>query len=167
MRTTLVIRSATAADAPAIAALLRDLGYPVERDRVGATLCRLLDDPGAFVIVAADEGQGVIGLLSLSCRAVLRLQGVTATIEELAVASDARVRGVGDRLLQYAKGLASERGWVRLEMTVSRRREVTRWDFYDSRGFNRGDCVTYRWGRLEARHPVLPALERPQRREFV
>jgi N-acetylglutamate synthase-like GNAT family acetyltransferase len=166
MRTTL-IRSAIAADAPAIAALLRDLGYPVERDRVRETLCRLLDDPGAFVIVAAHEEQGVIGLLSLSCRPVLRLQGVAATIEELAVASDTRVRGLGDRLLQYAKGLASERGWVRLEMTVSRRREVTRWHFFDSRGFSRGDCVTYRWGRLEARHPVLPALERPQRHEFA
>jgi N-acetylglutamate synthase-like GNAT family acetyltransferase len=162
-----MIRSAVAADTPAVTALLRDLGYPVERDRVDAALRRLLDDPGAFVVVAADDEQGVVGLLSLSCRPVLRLQGVVATIEELAVRSDARTRGVGDRLLQYAKGLASERGWVRLEMTVTRRREVTRSNFFDSRGFSRGDCVTYRWGRLEPRNPVLPALQRPQRRELV
>lgn len=167
MLTMPVIRSAAAADAPAVTALLRDLGYPGEPDRVAATLRQLLDDPGAFVVVAVDDDRGVVGLLSLSCRPVLRLEGVAATIDELAVRSDARARGVGDRLLQYAKGLASERGWVRLEMTVTRRREVTRGDFFDSRGFSRGDCVTYRWGRLEARHPVLPTLDRPRRHEFV
>src|SRR2546422_841272 len=167
MLTTPLIRSATPTDAPAVTTLLRDLGYPVERVHVAATLRRLLDDPGASVLVAADDERGIVGLLSLSCRPVLRLQGVAATIEELAVRSDARARGVGDRLLRYAKGLASERGWVRLEMTVTRRREVTRRDFFDSRGFSRGDCVTYRWVRLEARHPVLPALDRPRHHELV
>lgn len=162
-----VIRSAVAADAPAVTGLLHDLGYPVEHDRVGAALRRLLEDPGAFVVVAVDDAREVVGLLSLSCRPVLRLQGVVATIEELAVRSDARARGVGDCLLQYAKGLASERGWVRLEMTVTRRREVTRRNFFDSRGFSRGDCVTYRWGLLEPRNPALPALPRPQRHELV
>jgi N-acetylglutamate synthase-like GNAT family acetyltransferase len=162
-----LIRSAVPSDTPAMTALLRDLGYPVEPGRVGAALGRLLDDPGAFVLVAVDEERGVVGLLSLSCRPVLRLQGVAATIEELAVKSDARTRGVGDRLVQYAKGLASERGWVRLEMTVTRRREVTRGDFFDSRGFSRGDCVTYRWGRLEAQNPAVPTLDRPRRHELV
>jgi N-acetylglutamate synthase-like GNAT family acetyltransferase len=162
-----LIRSAVPSDTPAVTALLRDLGYPVEPGRVGAALGRLLDDPGAFVIVAVDEERGVVGLLSLSCRPVLRLQGVAATIEELAVKSDARTHGVGDRLVQYAKGLASERGWVRLEMTVTRRREVTRGDFFDSRGFSRGDCVTYRWGRLEAQNPAVPTLDRPRRHELV
>jgi N-acetylglutamate synthase-like GNAT family acetyltransferase len=165
--TTPLIRPAVASDTPAVTALLRDLGYPVEPARVGAALRRLLEDPGAFVVVAADEERGVVGLLSLSCRPILRLQGVAATIEELAVKSDARARGVGDRLLQYAKGLASERGWVRLEMTVARRREVTRGDFFDSRGFSRGDCVTYRWGRLEARNPAVPTLDVPRRHERV
>src|SRR4030095_855380 len=139
-----MIRSAVAADAPAVTALLRDLGYPVERDRIGAAIRRLLDDPGAFVLVAVDDEHGVVGLLTLSCRPVLRLQGVVATIEELAVRSDARTRGVGDRLLQYAKGLASERGWVRLEITGARRREGTRGDFFDSRGFRLRGCVAVR-----------------------
>jgi N-acetylglutamate synthase-like GNAT family acetyltransferase len=167
MPTTPVIRSAAAADAPAVTALLHDLGYPVEPERVAATVRQLLDDPGAFVVVAVDDEHGVVGLLSLSCRPVLRLQGMAGTIEELAVRPAARGRGVGNRLLQYAKGLASARGWVRLEMAVARRREVTRGTFFDSRGFSRGDCVTYRWGRLESRHPVLPTLGQPRRHEFV
>ena len=167
MIATPLIRPAVPSDAPAVTALLRDLGYPVEQGGVGAALRQLLEDPGAFIIVAVDDEHGVVGLLSLSCRPVLRLQGVAATIEELAVKSDARARGVGDRLLQYAKGLASERGWVRLEMTVTRRREVTRSDFFGSRGFGRGDCVTYRWGRLEARNPAVPTLDVPRRHERV
>ncbi len=162
-----LIRPAVLSDTPAVTTLLRDLGYPVEQGHVGATLGRLLEDPGAFVFVAADDALGVVGLLSLSCRPILRLQGVAATLEELAVKSEARARGVGDRLLRYAKGLASERGWVRLEMTVTRRREVTRGDFFGSRGFSRGDCVTYRWGRLEARNPAVPTLEVPRRHELV
>lgn len=168
MSTVPVIRSATVSDAPAVTTILRDLGYPVERDRVAAALRQLLDDPGTFVVVADDDEHGVVGLLSLSCRPVLRLQGVAGTIEELAVCSDVRAHGVGDRLVQYAKGLASERRWVRLETAIARRREVNRGDFFDSRGFSRGDCVTYRWSRLEARHPALPALDQPPRRhEFV
>src|SRR2546422_8271763 len=83
MPTTPVIRSAAAADAPAVTALLHDLGYPVEPDRVAATVRQLLDDPGAFVVVAVDDEHGVVGLLSLSCRPVLRLQGMAGTTEEL------------------------------------------------------------------------------------
>ncbi len=103
MLTTPMIRSAAAADAPAITALLRDLGYPGEPDRVSATLRQLLDDPSAFVVVAVDDDRGVVGLLSLSCRPVLRLQGVAATIEELAVRSDARARG-GRLILKRSTG---------------------------------------------------------------
>jgi N-acetylglutamate synthase-like GNAT family acetyltransferase len=165
-----VIRGATPLDVPAVTALLRELGYSAEGDRVAATLRQILDDPGALVFVAADDVQGVVGLLSLSYRPVLRRQGVAGTIEELVVRADARGQGVGDRLLQYAKGLASERGWVRLETAVARLREVNRGDFFDSRGFGRSDSLTYCWTRLEGSHPVLPvlpALDLPRRHEFV
>ena len=164
----LVIRQTSLADAPAVTALLRELGYPAEPDRVASTLRRLLDDTSAFVFVGVEETYSVVGLLSLSCRPVLRLQGVAGTIEVLAVLAEARSRGVGGRLLQYAKGLASERGWVRLEMGVTQLREVNRSDFFDSRGFSRADSLTYRWSRLEGCHPVLPAIARARHRhEFV
>jgi len=159
-----VIRPARPTDAHGITTLLRELGYPVELDGVVATLRQMRDDAGIFVAVATDDAHGVVGLVSLVCRPLLRLQGVAGTIEELAVRRDARARGIGDRLLRYAKGLASERGWVRLETTVARRREVTRTGFFESRGFGTADRFTYRWSRLESSHPALPALERPARR---
>src|SRR5437899_3046835 len=159
-----VIRPATPADAPAVTGLLCELGYPVDRDGVAATLRQIRDDGGTVVVVATDDAHRVVGLLSMSSRPLPRLQGVAGTIEELAVRRDARSRGIGDRLLQYAKGLASERGWVRLETTAARRREVTRTGFFESRGFGTADRFTYRWSRLESSHPALPALERPARR---
>jgi len=165
--TTPVIRSAGPTDAPEIVTLLRELGYPVELDGVAATLRQVRDDGGTFVAVAADEAHGVLGLVSLSCRPLLRLQGVAGTIEELAVRRDARARGIGERLLRYAKGLASERGWVRLETTVARRRDVTRSGFFESRGFGAADRLTYRWSRLESSHPALPTLEPARPRELV
>jgi N-acetylglutamate synthase-like GNAT family acetyltransferase len=162
--TTPAIRSARPSDAPGITTLLRELGYPVELDGVAATLRRIHQDGENVVAVAVDDAHGVLGLVSMSCRPLLRLQGVAGTIEELAVRRDARSRGIGDRLLRYAKGLASERGWVRLETTVARRREVTRSGFFESRGFGAADRLTYRWSRLESSHPELPTLERPTRR---
>jgi len=47
----LVIRQTSLADAPAVTALLRELGYPAEPDRVASTLRRLLDDPSALACV--------------------------------------------------------------------------------------------------------------------
>lgn len=76
---------------------------------------------------------------------------------------EAQNRGFGERMLQYAKGLAAKRGWVRLESVVTRRRESHRRGFLLSRGFVQADSVTYRWGLLEGRHPTPPALDQETR----
>jgi hypothetical protein len=77
------------------------------------------------------------------------------------------LKGLADDLgmvaFQYAKGLASERGWVRLESVVARERESHRRGFLLARGFVQADRVTYRWGLLEGRHPASPALDRETR----
>ncbi|HEV8529988.1 MAG TPA: hypothetical protein VGT00_01065 [Methylomirabilota bacterium] len=57
-----------------------------------------------------------------------------------------------------AKGLATERGWARLETVVARKRESNRRGFLLSRGFVAGDCVTYRWGMHEGRHQAPPVF---------
>ena len=107
-------------------------------------------------------------LLSLSSRPVLRLQGWVGTIEEFVVRPGLRQRGIGERMLQYAKGLAAERGWVRLETVVSRRRESHRRGFLLARGFVQADSVTYRWGPLEGSLQTPPSAARETRlRELV
>ena len=54
----------------------------------------------------------------MSARPSLTLQGAVGVIQELVVRPAQRRREIGESLLQYAKGLAVERGYVRLECTV-------------------------------------------------
>ncbi len=152
------IRSAVIADAPIIAELIRFFGYAARTETLAVLLESMLTDARHAVVVAEDEQGRVLGLLSLSSRPVLRLQGWAGTIEELVIRPGVRGRGVGDRLIQYAKGLTAERGWARLEAPVARLREAHRRGFLFSRGFMTAETVTYRWATLESRHPKPPML---------
>jgi (aminoalkyl)phosphonate N-acetyltransferase len=168
MPTTLVIRPATANDLQAIGDLITELGYTARRETLLAMLGPMLEDRRYIVLKGEDGHHGMVVFMSLSSRPVLRLQGWVGTIEELVVRPELRERGIGDRMLQYAKGLAAERGWVRLESVVTRRRDVHRSGFLLSRGFAQADSVTYRWGLLEGRHQAPPTLHfEMRRRELV
>ena len=168
MPTTLVIRPATATDLPVIGDFIADLGYTARREVLLAMLGTMLEDRRYILLKGEAEDLGVVVLVSLSSRPVLRLQGCVGTIEELIVRPEVRDRGFGERMLQYAKGLAAERGWVRLEAIVTRRRESHRRGFLLGRGFVQADSVTYRWGLLEGRYPTPPTLNPETRpRELV
>lgn len=149
MIATMTIRPAVLADLPVISDLLSQLGYPVRRDALSSMLRDMLGDQRHIVLVAEEPDHGVMAMIDLSARPALRLQGWIGVIEELVVKRGLRDRGIGDRLIQYAKGLAAERGWARLETVVARKRESNRRSFLFSRGFVAAECVTYRWGRLE------------------
>ena len=163
MPSTLVIRPVTATDLPAIGAFISDLGYPVRREVLLSMLGSMLEDRRYLLLKGEADALGAVALMSLSSRPVLRLQGWVGTIEELVVRAQARGLGVGARMLQYAKGLAAERGWVRLESVITRGRESHRRGFLLHRGFVQADSVTYRWGLLEGRYPTPPILERVAR----
>jgi N-acetylglutamate synthase-like GNAT family acetyltransferase len=163
MRIITTIRSAGAEDVPAITQLLAQLGYPAAPGSVSSVLSSMIGARDHVVVVAEDAEHRVVAMLSLSSRPVLKLQGWVGTIEELVVKTGLRGRGIGDRLVQYAKGVAAERGWVRLEAVVARLRESHRRGFLLSRGFVTAEDVTYRWGLLEGRHRSLPAPAVPSR----
>jgi N-acetylglutamate synthase-like GNAT family acetyltransferase len=158
MLATVTIRSATPDDLPAISDLIAQLGYPIRPDTLGEMLAAMLSDRRHAVLLVESAEQGIVAMVALSSRPALRLQGWIGTIEELVVKRGLRDRGIGSRLIQYAKGLAAERGWMRLETVVARKRESNRRGFLYSRGFVSAECVTYRWGRLEGWHQVPPSL---------
>ena len=167
MKTTLVIRPVTPNDLQIIGDFITDLGYTTRREALLAMLGPMLEDRRNIVLKGEDADHGVVVFMSLSSRPVLRLQGWVGTIEELVVRPGLRERGIGDRMLQYAKGLAAERGWVRLESVVTRRREVHRRGFLLAR-FIQADSATYRWGLLEGRHQAPPTIHHETRpRELV
>ena len=167
MLSTMTIRPAMSADVSAISDLILQLGYPVNGVALAAMLGSLLDDRRHAVVVAEEADHGIVAMLALSARPVLRLQGWVGSVEELVVRQGLRDRGVGDRLIQYAKGLAAERGWARLEIAVARKRESNRRGFLFSRGFVAAESVPYRWGMLEKRHQAPPVLQAEGRPELV
>ena len=161
MVSTLIVRPAAPGDLPHLVDLLVQLGYPVRREALTKVLDALLGDARYAVLVAEHPGDGVVAMIALSSRPVLRLQGWLGTIEELVVKRGMRDRGIGDRMVQHAKGLATERGWMRLEASVARTRELSRRGFLLSRGFAADECVTYHWGMLEGRQQA-PWVQEPR-----
>ena len=150
-----VLRPGTIADVSALTSLVRQLGYPAHARLLRLTLQSLLARPEHAVVVA--ERRGVVeGFLTLSSRPSLSLQGTVGSVDELVVRVEAQGRGIGGRLLQYAKGLATARGFVRLEIGVPDVLDVAARGFAAARGFQVSDEATYRWSPLESKHPPLP-----------
>jgi N-acetylglutamate synthase-like GNAT family acetyltransferase len=159
MRQRLTIRAATVGDVPTLAQLLGVLGYPSQEAAVRASLEAMFQDRRHAVAVAELAGEAV-GLLALTVRPSLNLGGWVGVLESLVVRSDRRGRGVGEALLQFAKGLAVERGVVRLEAPVTDMHTAAAEPFLLALGFEPGGTRAFRWSVLEAKHPRVPTVER-------
>jgi len=155
MRTRLRLREAAPDDVAAIVTLIAHLGYPVCEDAMRQTLTRLRETPGQAAIVAELDG-AVCGLLVLGSRPSLVLQGAVGVVQELVVGPAHRRHEIGEGLLQYAKGLAVERGFARLECAVPPMHQPAADRFFLERGFEIAETTTYRWSVLEGKHPRLP-----------
>jgi len=118
---TIHLRDAVASDADAIASLLSELGHPTPSADVPSRLAAVLNDNGA-VVVAVDDADRPLGLMSLSRHVALHAPGPIAYITALVTAGAARRRGVGQRLVAAAKEWAREQGCVRLSVTSAERR---------------------------------------------
>jgi len=118
---TIRVRDATASDADAIAALLVELGHVVPRTDIPARLSAVVNDHGA-VLVAVDDADRPLGVISLSRHVALHAPGPLAYITALVTAGMARRRGVGQLLVETAKTWAREQGCVRLSVTSAERR---------------------------------------------
>ena len=137
-----IIRTATAADLPAIVGLLVDDALGATRDSVTATL-----DPGyekAFAaidqdpnnrIVVMEADSRIIGCLQLTFLPGLSFKGMwRGQVESVRIASDLRGRGLGHTLFQWAIDECRKRGCGVVQLTTNAvRTEAQR--FYVSLGF--------------------------------
>jgi hypothetical protein len=89
----MTVRRAAAADVPALAGLLGELGYPVDPERLAARLTRL---PETTTVLVADHG-GVVGLAALDVRVYLEHDAPRGRVIAFVVGEAARGRGVGRR----------------------------------------------------------------------
>lgn len=111
-----IVRAARLADAPALAHLLTELGYPQNAEAARSQLSTWAGDPRGIVLLAQSGGlpAGVIAAQAISC---LERPGAFARVVALAV-----------------EAWAAEVGCRDVEITSSRRRDSAH-AFYEALGF--------------------------------
>ena len=129
----MIVRDATAADAPALAPLLGELGYPAAADALASRMQRMLARDDQRVFVAERDGRA-LGLLALHVFPVLAYDRDLAMIMALVVTESARGLGVGRALIERAEAVAKSLGASRLMVTTHVRRADAH-AFYERLGF--------------------------------
>ena len=117
----LTVRDAGAADAPAIAGLLGQLGYPTHTAAVEARLERL-GIVGDRVVAAELDGR-VVGVAHLQVAPAIERDRPAARIAALVVDEAQRGHGVGRALVEAMEAEARTRGCDVLFVTTAERRD--------------------------------------------
>lgn len=130
----MTVREARAGDEDAIFALVQQLGhaFPPERSAFDATMASYLagEQPTVLLYVAEDD-EGVRGYALTTIVPLLSTNGLSAQLQEIVVAEDARGRDYGTQLVKAVEAECERRG-VR-QLTVASRRAG---GFYDRLGFH-------------------------------
>lgn len=135
----MTFRAATAADLPAIVALLADDMLGASREAPGdpayaAAFAAIAADPNQLLAVAEMDGR-VVGCLQLTFMPGLSHRGAwRGQVEGLRVAADRRGSGLGRRFLGWAIAQCRARGCRMVQLTTDRSRIDAR-RFYESLGF--------------------------------
>jgi GNAT superfamily N-acetyltransferase len=111
------IRTARPADAPALAGLLAELGYPQAAAELAPQIAALADTDTDTVLVAEVGGQ-VIGMASLHVTPLFYERHSRGRITALVVDPNQRRRAVGRHLLEALEAAASRRSCGAVELTT-------------------------------------------------
>jgi ribosomal protein S18 acetylase RimI-like enzyme len=132
---TLRIRAARPSDAPSLAALSGELGYPAEVDIMRGRLEAIGHRPTDIVLVAELSPAGLVGWIHAAEQAVLEY-GQRAEILGLVVSQDVRQHGIGRGLVAAVERWASDRGLVQISVRSAVTREASHL-FYQRLGYRR------------------------------
>jgi ribosomal protein S18 acetylase RimI-like enzyme len=131
--TAITFRPATAADAPAIAALFTDEGYPAGPSDIRTRLTRFASSTSR-VVVAEHEGV-ILGFIAVHALPRFEHDDWILRILALVVDAGARERGVGRGLLAEAERIGGEVGATFVELTAGHHRPEAR-HLYESLGYD-------------------------------
>jgi GNAT superfamily N-acetyltransferase len=126
------IRPGRADDAPALARLCTELGYPSTEEQLAERL-RLLEASDHGLFVAEDEAGELRGVIDVHVRVVLE-EDPFAELIALVVTAQAQGEGIGSALVAEAVRWARARRLVKMWVRVSLWRGATP-RFYESLGF--------------------------------
>ena len=137
------IRNATISDAPALAALITQLGYPTTTEQMQTRLPPLLGDAVNGTLVAEID-ERVVGMIGLRVDRAHEYEGVQGRILALVVDESARGNGIGTALVAAGERWAAERGARKIVVTTAEHRERTH-QFYRTLSY---DFTGLRFGKL-------------------
>ena len=147
------IRKATPQDAPALAVLLKEIGWfelfksePLKETsrRVRLHIEQCLADNSHCLFVAETSEGSIVGYGSVHWLPYLFTRGPEGFVSELFVRESARGQGVGKQLLQAIDAEARARGCVRLSLINLRSRESYQRQFYIKAGWEeRGEAANF------------------------
>jgi GNAT superfamily N-acetyltransferase len=130
---TLKIRRVNIADAPRLAELSGQLGYPATAAQIRRRMCGIRPASRHAVFVAESAEAGVVGWLHVSKQQLLE-SDVLAEIKGLVVAEDHRSLGAGARLLAAAENWARKHGCTGMSVRSNVIRERAH-KFYEREGY--------------------------------
>jgi len=128
------IRPLASTDAPAISALLPDLGYEATAAQVVQRLAALREWPDQDAFVAVADG-AIVGLCHVQGVRLLASAGY-AEIQALVVSAACQGRGLGRQLVAHACAWAFARGYDRVRLRSGVQREAAH-AFYEHLGFEK------------------------------
>ena len=145
------IREASLADAPAVADLLGQMGYPVLPGEMERRMQALISHPDYILLVAEMSGR-VIGLAGAYMGRSLELSGKYGRLTGLAVHEEWRGRGVGKALAAQIENRLRDLG-AALAVVVSATDRIHAHRFYRRLGYREsGVQFVKRLDRARARH---------------
>ncbi len=127
------IRSAVASDAPALASMLGQLGYPTDAAEIPGRLARMAERPGTTVFVAVQRHTPV-GMVTVHLLPSLHTSEPVAWLTAVVVDESVRGTGVGSALVEHAEDWARRQGAKRLSLT-SHLRRLEAHEFYKKRQY--------------------------------
>ena len=128
------IRAATVADAAALIALMRELGYEVTEQLLTEKLTGLAASAQDQVIVATDA-EALIGCIACHVLEPLHTRGRLGRITALVIDPGHQRRGVGGHLVAAAQAFFTARGCARIEVASADHRTAAH-AFYLAQGFS-------------------------------
>jgi len=128
----LEIHDARPADAPALAALLGELGFPAPANAVASRLDSMIR-AAEVVLVAARDGV-LLGLVTVHITPVLHRPTPVGRLTVLVVTERARRQGIGRALVEAAERLLTARGCGLVEVTSNQGRTDAH-AFYERLGY--------------------------------
>ena len=131
----LVLREIAPADAEAAARLSGELGYPVSAQEMAARIRAQIALPGHVIYVACTPEEDVVGWIDVHITHHLQA-APRAEIGGLVVASGARSRGIGRRLVAQAELWAAACGMTQIVVRSQIARERAH-QFYLREGYER------------------------------